>query len=62
MKRRLGRLGMVALFLLTENGMVLSQTQAQGQTDSAMTELGKEFTSETAMVNGIALQDCDRSP
>lgn len=62
MKRRLGRQGMLALFLFTENGIILSQTQAQGQTDSAMTELGKEFTSETAVVNGIALQDSDRSP
>jgi alpha/beta hydrolase fold len=54
-KRRFGRLGIVALFLLTENGFVLSQTQAQGQTDSAMTGLGKEFASETVTVNGITL-------
>ena len=55
MKRRFGRPGLVALSVLAGSCIVLSQAQTKGQTDPAEAWPGKEFASETATVNGIAL-------
>jgi pimeloyl-ACP methyl ester carboxylesterase len=57
MKRRFGRLALVARSVLAGCGLVLSQAQAQGQTSPLATGLGEQFASETATVNGITLQD-----
>jgi pimeloyl-ACP methyl ester carboxylesterase len=55
MKWRFGGLIVVALCLLGECGIALSQGKAQGQPSYLATGLGKEFASETATVNGIRL-------
>jgi pimeloyl-ACP methyl ester carboxylesterase len=55
MKRRYGRLVVVAVFMLGACGMALSQGKTQGQPSDLATGLGKEFASETATVNGINL-------
>jgi pimeloyl-ACP methyl ester carboxylesterase len=54
-KRRFGRLGLIALFVLAGCGIALSQAQAQGRTSLLETGLGKEFASATATVNGITI-------
>jgi pimeloyl-ACP methyl ester carboxylesterase len=50
-----GCLGLVALSILVGCNLALAQAQAQGKTSPLATELGKEFASETATVNGITL-------
>jgi len=55
MKRRFGRVGLVAQFVLAGCGMVLSQAQAQEKASPVATGLGKEFASENATVNGTSL-------
>jgi hypothetical protein len=55
MKRRYGRLIVVAAFMLGACGIALSRGKAQGQPSNLATGLGKEFASETATVNGITL-------
>lgn len=55
MKPRLAHLSLVALTLFAGCGIFLSQARAQGKPDSMTAGLGKEFTSETATVNGTVL-------
>jgi pimeloyl-ACP methyl ester carboxylesterase len=55
MKRRSGRLGLIALFVLAGCGIILSDAQAQVRTSPLATGLGMEFASETATVNGTVL-------
>jgi pimeloyl-ACP methyl ester carboxylesterase len=55
MKRRFGRPGLVAQSVLAGCGIVLSQAHAQGKMSPLATGLGKEFASETTMVNGTTL-------
>jgi pimeloyl-ACP methyl ester carboxylesterase len=55
MKRRSGRLGLIALLVLAGCGIALSQGHAQVRTGSLATGLGMEFASETATVNGTTL-------
>jgi hypothetical protein len=55
MKRRFGRVGLVAQFVLAGCGMVLSQAQAQEKGSPLATGIGEEFTSENTTVNGTSL-------
>jgi pimeloyl-ACP methyl ester carboxylesterase len=55
MKRRFGRPGLVALSVLAGSSIVLSQAHAQGRPSPLATGLGKDFSSETATVNGTTL-------
>jgi pimeloyl-ACP methyl ester carboxylesterase len=52
---RFGHLGLVALSILVGFNIVLAPAQAQGKASPLATELGEEFASETATVNGITL-------
>src|SRR6266849_1962511 len=49
------RLGVVALSVLVVCNIGLAQAQSQRKTSPLATELGKEFASETATVNGTTL-------
>jgi pimeloyl-ACP methyl ester carboxylesterase len=55
MKRRIGRLGLLAMSMLAGSGIVLSQAQAQERPSPPATGLDKDFTSETTAVNGTTL-------
>jgi pimeloyl-ACP methyl ester carboxylesterase len=55
MKRRFGRLGLVAMSLFSGSSIVLSQAHAQGRPNVPPTGLSKDFASETATVNGTTL-------
>jgi pimeloyl-ACP methyl ester carboxylesterase len=55
MKRRIGRLGLLALSALAGCGVVFSQAEAQDRASLFATGLGKDFASDNATVNGTTL-------
>ena len=53
MQRRIGRLGLLALSVLAGCGIALTSAEARNRAGPGPTDLGKDFVSETATVNGV---------